>query len=599
MNRREALDTLMAACMAERGGNWPPPASGKPDAYSRLFAETVEAEEHDDDFVVLHTPQSVVKEEKGLGRLPPCKRLEAIDAILTWLVQSRVYSGRARAALHHAAKLLELSWADVLLLEQQLAETETDRDVKPLLSAGTALSTNLSVALAVLGGGLLLSYTGGMAATALAATVTAGPAAVTSMTGMFGAAGATIAGVKMHRRMRTLNEFQFLPLYGPLPEKKKVAPDSDADADADSRAGDGEGLDERQLSLPLCSASRERRGLVRYILVAGGKPVEMDLRGIFGGEQTQTERGAEEAAASETPERSTDCEAVGQEGGAVEDVEQENPLKGEFSEEELVEVAEQRQPVPRDQEWMSAGFEFPSPWSSPETDPKEELQEADKGKEPSVLEEVDEETEGIVVEDSSKGGWWREVVPVSDVCVCSWEQDALERLFYAMETLVLQAAQKGLKLCVDEAVRLTPLAPLVLPVAILEQMTKLDDPWAIACARAKEAGVLLARTLLYTYSGTAPVSLVGYSMGARVIMYCLRELAELAENGGPDTSARDIIENVVLCGAPVSLHNPTWRKVRDVVGGNAEPRNPRPGGHLIRHIKPNLEDAYPRLSRYE
>lgn len=58
----------------------------------------------------------------------------------------------------------------------------------------------------------------------------------------------------------------------------------------------------------------------------------------------------------------------------------------------------------------------------------------------------------------------------------------------------------------------------------------IDNLFFIAARRADEAGVELAKALLQRAHGNRPVTLVGYSFGARVIFSCLRELARLTTN---------------------------------------------------------------------
>lgn len=61
------------------------------------------------------------------------------------------------------------------------------------------------------------------------------------------------------------------------------------------------------------------------------------------------------------------------------------------------------------------------------------------------------------------------------------------------------------------------------------------------------------------YHGERPVTLVGLSMGARLVFHCLLELHRLG--------ARGVVENVVLLGAPVSCRPERWAAARTVVAG--------------------------------
>ncbi|KAJ0096841.1 hypothetical protein Patl1_29037 [Pistacia atlantica] len=73
-------------------------------------------------------------------------------------------------------------------------------------------------------------------------------------------------------------------------------------------------------------------------------------------------------------------------------------------------------------------------------------------------------------------------------------------------------------------------------------------------------GRLLAEVLLKGLQGNRPVTLIGYSLGARVIFKCLEYLAETERNAG-------IVERVVLLGAPISIKDQNWEAVRKMVAG--------------------------------
>jgi hypothetical protein len=57
----------------------------------------------------------------------------------------------------------------------------------------------------------------------------------------------------------------------------------------------------------------------------------------------------------------------------------------------------------------------------------------------------------------------------------------------------------------------------------------IDGTWTLAVERADEAGKELARSLLFSRAGHRPVTLVGYSFGARTVYSCLKELARYQE----------------------------------------------------------------------
>ncbi|VDN54288.1 unnamed protein product [Dracunculus medinensis] len=73
-------------------------------------------------------------------------------------------------------------------------------------------------------------------------------------------------------------------------------------------------------------------------------------------------------------------------------------------------------------------------------------------------------------------------------------------------------------------------------------------------------GDFLAEILLRRAHGKYPITLIGFSLGARVIYHCLLTMSQRADYAG-------IIEDVVLLGAPVSASSRQWHQMCRVVGG--------------------------------
>ena len=131
------------------------------------------------------------------------------------------------------------------------------------------------------------------------------------------------------------------------------------------------------------------------------------------------------------------------------------------------------------------------------------------------------------------------------------------------------------------------------PYALISAANLIDSTWTLAIDRADQAGGELARSLLDSQAGHRPVVLVGFSMGARVIYSCLKELAihqkiwekqqEIIARLSQQEKRRfkrkndksvvylrepaSIIEDVILMGTPnhISLHS--WEACRRVVAG--------------------------------
>lgn len=60
------------------------------------------------------------------------------------------------------------------------------------------------------------------------------------------------------------------------------------------------------------------------------------------------------------------------------------------------------------------------------------------------------------------------------------------------------------------------------PASLITLASVIDNPWGVCCRRSAEVGKQLAEVLLSREQGQRPVTLIGFSLGARVIYYCLR-----------------------------------------------------------------------------
>lgn len=103
------------------------------------------------------------------------------------------------------------------------------------------------------------------------------------------------------------------------------------------------------------------------------------------------------------------------------------------------------------------------------------------------------------------------------------------------------------------------MAALQLPIVLTKLSYLIDNPWSNSLARAHLAGLILADSLIDRNLGTRPVTLVGFSLGAKVIMSCLSELASKGAYG--------LIHNVYLFGSPVIANKDAYLKAKTVVAG--------------------------------
>ncbi|RKO98790.1 hypothetical protein CXG81DRAFT_15443, partial [Caulochytrium protostelioides] len=140
-----------------------------------------------------------------------------------------------------------------------------------------------------------------------------------------------------------------------------------------------------------------------------------------------------------------------------------------------------------------------------------------------------------------------------------WESQALQDLGSALRLLVSEIAgfifQQGLHATLLPVL----MAGLTGPLWMLKLTYLMDNPWGIGLSKAKKAGRLLADTLMQNVQGSRPVTLIGFSLGARVIFNCLEELA--AHN------AYGLVESCYIYGCPVMAGTQEWRRVTSVVAG--------------------------------
>lgn len=88
----------------------------------------------------------------------------------------------------------------------------------------------------------------------------------------------------------------------------------------------------------------------------------------------------------------------------------------------------------------------------------------------------------------------------------------------------------------------------------------IDNAWSVGMVRAEKAGVVLADALMRNkFQGDRPVSLIGYSLAARVIYTCLMVLAERRCFG--------VVDSVVMMGAPAPSESRVWLTLKSVVSG--------------------------------
>ncbi|KAI1344156.1 DUF726-domain-containing protein [Xylariaceae sp. FL0016] len=154
---------------------------------------------------------------------------------------------------------------------------------------------------------------------------------------------------------------------------------------------------------------------------------------------------------------------------------------------------------------------------------------------------------------------WKIIGSGQEAFALRFEMEALMNLGNALTTLITSVAWKVAK---SEIIKRTVFAALMAglwPISLTNVGRIIDNPWVVANQRAQKAGEVLADALINKAQGERPVTLIGYSLGAKVIYFCLQQLAERKAFG--------LVENAILLGAPTPSNSSEWRRIRAVVTG--------------------------------
>ncbi|KAL4820200.1 hypothetical protein BDW67DRAFT_172938 [Aspergillus spinulosporus] len=154
---------------------------------------------------------------------------------------------------------------------------------------------------------------------------------------------------------------------------------------------------------------------------------------------------------------------------------------------------------------------------------------------------------------------WRVIGKDSEVFGLRWETKPLLDLGHAIDRLVTTAAWSAGRQVLTKTIFAGLISALTLPVGLMKVAGIADNPFSVAKSRADKAGEVLADALISKVQGERPVTLIGYSLGSRVIFSCLQTLAKRHAYG--------LIESAILMGAPSPSDTPDWRRMRRVVSG--------------------------------
>ena len=174
-----------------------------------------------------------------------------------------------------------------------------------------------------------------------------------------------------------------------------------------------------------------------------------------------------------------------------------------------------------------------------------------------------------------------------------WESELLKELCDSVSDLAFDLVSGGTAQILKHTALSALMSAVAWPYALVNAANMIDGTWTLAVERADEAGRELARSLLFSNAGHRPVTLVGFSFGARAIYSCLKELARCQEkwcdyqeyralnpeqleteeeedNGESLRNMREpasVVEDAILMGLPNHMSLTSWRVCRQVVSG--------------------------------
>lgn len=458
-------------------------------------------------------------------------RLDVMKELLWFTVKGIGYDARARTLFRRLAQVMNIPWRDITAVEGEIGRALfAEATTMPLEKFSQKLNLrdwkrNAVIGAAAVTGGALLAVTGGLAAPAIAGSLLAlgeagavvgaavGTASgVTATSVLFGAAGAGVVGKKTDTRTRGVQEFQFDLLS----------------------SGDGMNV---------------------YICISGwldkdDPPATKGFRRPWGDSREYLSA----FYRVKSPEKLDQVDQI---------LARYNGREDEFFK-TLRETYDIQNGSPDNDPLGMRDVSLTMPAATGETGGGDEAMKKNK----SML-----KLSNLIdpVESEKLRAWrWKDRFPQGDQYTIVWEEKLLRdfgdemrsfALSYAKEKLVSHAGNEILRLG-----KYTALAALfsavALPKTILGMADMIDNIWVLAMNAADKAGKILAQTLLDREQGLRPVTLVGYGIGARMIISCLKELGKK-----PDGAGAGIIENAILLGASVPVDKDDWKSARQIVSG--------------------------------
>jgi len=196
---------------------------------------------------------------------------------------------------------------------------------------------------------------------------------------------------------------------------------------------------------------------------------------------------------------------------------------------------------------------------------------------------TEDDTENVL---QSQHWDWNEL-PISAVYelnLLRWETDLQLELGKSIMGLLKSLRDMAVQKVLETTVLAALVSAVIIPYTILKLTDMIDNTWTLATERADQAGIELAHALLSRPQGSRSVTLVGHSMGARLIFSCLQELARCkSKSEEPIEDPPGTNERGVLASGLSSV----MRSVRGKQEGESDTHNGPPGTSIPQDHHPH------------
>ncbi|KAI1615098.1 hypothetical protein EDD37DRAFT_393324 [Exophiala viscosa] len=148
---------------------------------------------------------------------------------------------------------------------------------------------------------------------------------------------------------------------------------------------------------------------------------------------------------------------------------------------------------------------------------------------------------------------------MGDIYSLLWEPEMLQSMGDTINILATEALTQTVQQVLGSTILVALMASIQLPVVLTKLAYLIDNPWSVSLDRANAAGLILADSLIDRHLGQRPITLLGFSLGSRLIFSCLKELSRRGAYG--------LVQNVYLFGSPIVAKRDDYLRARSVVSG--------------------------------